>query len=234
MAANAQLESLRRMARAGAYNRWLVDRARPFIGRNVLDIGAGTGTLTSAFAELAETVVALEPDASLVPVLRETLSVHRNVVVVEGRAEELPELGLGPFDSVVCLNVLEHIRDDHDAVRSIHQVLRPGGELLLLVPAHPRLYGAVDETVGHERRYRPERLARLFLESEFEIEDLRFVNPVGLLGWFVSSRLLRREHVPTGPVSLYDRLVPLLRPLDALRLPFGLSLWAVARRPRRQ
>jgi SAM-dependent methyltransferase len=229
--ANPQVESLRRMAGAPAYNRWLVDRARPYLGRRVLDAGAGSGTLTRLVAGEVDEVVALEPDAELLPHLRGAVAGEPNVTVVHAAAEQLPALSLGRFDSVLCLNVLEHVADDEGALRSFRAALVPGGRVLLLVPAHPRLYGEIDRVVDHERRYSRPGLESLLARCGLEVVALRPVNPLGALGWLVSSRLLRRRHVPEGPLRAYDRLVPLLRPLDRLPLPFGLSLWAVARRP---
>jgi hypothetical protein len=107
----------------------------------------------------------------------------------------------------------------------------PGGRLLLLVPAHPRLYGGYDRAAGHVRRYSKQLLGRRLARTGFEIETLRHVNPVGALGWLVRVRLRSSGDWPSSSFTLFDRAVPILRRLDALRLPFGLSLWAVARRP---
>jgi SAM-dependent methyltransferase len=127
------------------------------------------------------------------------------------------------------LNVLEHIPDDGAALADLRERLLPDGRLLLLVPAHPLLFGATDRAIGHQRRYSVGALRSLLRRRRFHVDALRPVNPVGAFGWLVSSRLLGRERIPTAPLRLYDALVPVLRPLDALRLPFGLSLWAVAR-----
>jgi SAM-dependent methyltransferase len=217
------------MAEADNYNAWLLERGRPYLGRRVLDFGAGLGV----FAELAadgRDVVALEPDPEFARVLEKRFADESRVSVVAGDEREL-----GPafveFDSVICLNVLEHIADDVDVLRRIRSRLHTGGHLLLLVPAHEALYGEIDRNVGHERRYDRRDLHDKLASAGFEVVQLRYVNPVGALGWLVSSRLLRRRQVPSGPLKLYDFLVPLLRPLDRVRLPFGLSLWAVARRP---
>jgi SAM-dependent methyltransferase len=222
-----QDESLDRMAEADNYNDWLFERARPYLGRRVLDFGAGVGTFTERLAEHAE-VVALEPDSGFVPRLRERFAGCDDVTVVLGTDEEIP--ALGAFDSIVSLNVLEHIRDDEAVLRRLGEALVPGGHLLLLVPAHQALFGRIDENVGHERRYGRGALRRRLTGAGLKPLELRYVNPVGALGWLVSSRLLRREHVPAGPLKLYDALVPVFRQLDGLPLPFGLSLWAVARR----
>jgi SAM-dependent methyltransferase len=227
-----QLETLERMAEAPNYNSWLLERSEPYLGRRVLDAGAGTGTFASALADGHE-VVALEPDPALFEILRDRLAASPNVTVSSSDAASLADHTDQPFDSIVCFNVLEHIADDRGTLEALLAYLRPGGHLLLLVPAHPRLFGSMDVTAGHERRYRKQSLRRLLEGVGFRPEVLRYVNPIGGFGWFVSARILKREYVPTGPLRFYDRLVPLLRTLDHVDLGFGLSLWAVARRPAR-
>jgi SAM-dependent methyltransferase len=218
------------MSLAHNYNAWLLERTRPYLGRRVLDVGAGIGTFTAELARLAQSVVALEPDPEEAAVLRSRFAAEDRVSVLQCTAAELPA-DEAPFDAAICFNVLEHVRDDVEALRAVHARLRPGGHLLLLVPAHPALYGATDRAVDHARRYDRPALRRAVEAAGVELVELRHVNPVGALGWAVSSRLLRRSEIPAGPLALYDRLVPLLKALDRLRLPFGLSLWAVARTP---
>jgi SAM-dependent methyltransferase len=213
------------MEGAGAYNSWLFDRVRPHLGARVLDAGAGIGTFTELAAEGRE-VVAVEPDAELFPYLRDRFAGWPEVTVVQGTADDVE----GPFDSVVCLNVLEHIPDDRAALARFHELLSPGGCLLLLVPAHPFLFGSIDRTVEHERRYRKQDVGERLRGAGFEVGELRCVNPLGAAGWFVSSRVLKREQVPEGPLELYDKLVPALRVLDRVDVGVGLSVWAVARR----
>lgn len=223
-----QGETLRRMEEAANYNRWLVDRGLGYVGRRVLDAGAGIGTFTAALASGRE-LVALEPDPAFAPALRQRFAATPNVQVLERAVEELD--ATEPFDTVLCLNVLEHIAGDEAVLRRFHSLLQPGGALLLLVPAHPAAFGRIDSVLGHERRYAKRELGAKLRAAGFEVVELRHVNPVGLVGWFVTSRLLRRSHVPGGPLRLYDRLVPALRLVDRLPVPFGLSLWAVACRP---
>jgi SAM-dependent methyltransferase len=226
---DAQGETLRRMEAAENYNRWLFERARPYLGRSVLDVGAGIGTFVALAAPGRERVVAAEPDPDFARLLEERFAAHPNVEVISSSADAVaPDERV---ESIICFNVLEHIRDDSAALRRFFEVLAPGGCLLLLVPAHAFLFGAVDRAVGHERRYRKPALGALLSLCGFEVEDLRYVNPVGAVGWLVSSRVLRSEDIPTGPLRAYDRFVPLIAKLDALHLPFGLSLWAVARKP---
>jgi SAM-dependent methyltransferase len=227
-----QDEVLRRMSEARNYNAWLLDRARPHLGRRVLDVGAGIGTFTEELARVADEVVAVEPEAADLEQLRARFARNSKVTVVDLAAGALVRSFLGdPFDAAYCSNVLEHIADDVGAMRGVHAQLRPGGKLLALVPAHPVLYGATDRLVFHERRYTKDTLGKHLREAGFRVDELRYVNPLGALGWLVSSRILQREQIPEGPLKLYDKLVPVLRAIDRLPLPFGLSLWAVATRP---
>jgi SAM-dependent methyltransferase len=224
-----QGETLRRMEDAGNYNRWLVDRGLEHVGHRVLDAGAGIGTFTEAIAE-GRDVLALEPDPAFAPALRRRFAARPNVEVRACAIEELD--GDDPFDTILCFNVLEHISGDEQVLRRFCSLLRPGGSLLLLVPAHQAAYGRIDAALGHERRYGKRELAGKLGAAGLEIAHLRHVNPAGILGWFVTSRLLRRPQLPAGPLRIYDRVVPLLRLVDRVPVPFGLSLWAVARRPR--
>jgi SAM-dependent methyltransferase len=218
------------MAVADNYNRWLLDRSRPFLGKRILDVGAGLGTHTARLAERAELVVAVEPDPDHAAELERRFAGVPHVRVVRAEAGELDEtVAGGVFDTIVCFNVLEHVADDEDALRRFRRLLVPGGRAALLVPAHPTLYGSIDSTVAHQRRYTKRDLASKLARAGFASERMQYVNPLGALGWLVAARIARTPDVPSGPLTLYDRLVPLLRPLDHLSLPFGLSLWAIGR-----
>ncbi len=212
----------------------ILDRIDHFDDRRIriLDVGAGPATFVEMVADGRELVVAMEPDPAFAEQLRVRFAGHENVQVVEASTDELTGgVVPAPFDSVVCFNVLEHVKDDSEAVCRLHDVLAPDGRLFLLVPAHPLLFGETDRMLEHERRYEKEPLRRLLAESGYAIQELRHVNPLGALGWLVSARVLRRRHIPAGPLRAFNRLVPVIRLLDAMRLPFGLSLWAVCRRP---
>jgi SAM-dependent methyltransferase len=226
-----QEEILRRMRLASRYNEWLLNRARPYLGQRVLDAGAGTGTFTEALM-LGREVVAMEPEPAFASQLRRRFADASNVSVVQIDASDLCAAVIsGPVDSIVCLNVLEHVAEEVEALRRFRDVLTPNGHLCLLVPAHPRLFGSVDRTVDHKRRYTKRHMRWLLDSNDFVTDDIRYVNPLGAVGWFLSARLLKRPYIPTRSLRFYDRLVPALQILDRLELPFGLSVWAVARRP---
>jgi SAM-dependent methyltransferase len=216
---------------APSYNDWLLSRALPFVGEQVLEVGAGIGTFTLLLAGRGIRVTALEPEDELAEILEERTRGLDGVRVYRQTIGDAPADLVGDADSVISFNVLEHIPDDRGALEAMRSFLRPGGQLLLLSPAHPFLFGATDRAVDHERRYTKDSLGTLLTESGYDVADLRYVNPIGAAGWLVSSRLLRRTTLPRGPLKLYERLVPALRTIDRMRLPFGLSVWARAVRP---
>ena len=211
------------------YTRWIVGRAHPYLHGRVLDAGAGTGTFVDELLHRAEEVVALEPAPRYVATLEERFGDEPRVKVVAGAAEA-PPAGLGTFDAIVCFNVLEHVHDDRAALRALRDLLAPNGTLLLLVPAHPGLAGPFDRAIGHLRRYTRAGLAAACSQSGLRVETIRHVNPVGAVGWAIRIRLLRRKEWPATSFKVFDRLVPLLRGLDRVPLPCGLSLWVVGRR----
>jgi SAM-dependent methyltransferase len=140
------------------------------------------------------------------------------------------ELAALSLDTVVCLNVLEHIEDDRATLDDLFAVLRPGGRLILLVPAHARLYGSLDEHLRHFRRYEKAELEQKVRAAGFELEDLRFLNRPGVFGWWINGRLLRRRVLPRGQLSVFKLVLPLLRSEEANPPDWGLSLLAIGRK----
>src|SRR5213596_1469815 len=203
--------TLERMAAAPRYNRWMFDRLRPWVGRRVLEIGAGIGNM-SAFLVDRERVVLTDTERYYLDRLRQRFAGRPHVSVAELRLPAVsPALVAERLDTVVCLNVLEHIEDDRASLRAMHDLLQPGGRLVLLVPALPALYGTLDEALGHFRRYRPPELAAKFTDAGFRLAHVEYFNLAGVLGWWLIGRVLRRRLIPRGALKWYDALVPLFR-----------------------
>src|SRR5882672_10098904 len=190
--------TLERMAAAPRYNRWMFDRLRPWVGRRVLEIGAGIGNM-SAFLDDRERLVLTDTEPYYLGRLRDRFAGRSHVSVAER------------LDTVVCLNVLEHIEDDRASLRAMHDLLRPGGRLVLLVPSLRALYGTLDEALGHFRRYVPDELSEKLPAAGFRLRHLEYFNLAGVPGWWVAGRLLRRRLIPTGALRWYEALVPLFR-----------------------
>jgi glycosyltransferase involved in cell wall biosynthesis len=221
---------LGRLARAPRFNAWVADTIRPFCGRRVLEIGSGTGNLTRRLVP-RDAYVASDVNPLYLHTLR-ALTTDRPYLdvtltdVTDGRS--FPHVP-GGFDTVVCLNVIEHVDDDEGALRNIRGVLADGGRALVLVPQGPQLFGTLDEVLGHKRRYTESSLRRLALDAGFEVEDVLPFNRVGTLAWWLNCRLLKRRHFGLAQIVMLNLLTPLFRHLDRA-LPFpALSLVAVLR-----
>ncbi|QSQ20227.1 methyltransferase domain-containing protein [Pyxidicoccus parkwayensis] len=224
--------TLERMDGATHYNQWLGRRFREHLGRRVLEIGSGIGTITRELEAGLELLVALEVDRFYVDRLKNLFrgKPHVRPYLSDVALADWESLKAERLDTIVLSNVLEHIPDDASAVRRFRQILSPGGRVVILVPALPQLFGAIDEAVGHHRRYTPATLRAVLEENGFAVEKLEWMNLAGLPGWFVNSRLLRRRAVPKLQLKLYDTLAPLLAQAESrVKLPVGMSLFAVAR-----
>jgi glycosyltransferase involved in cell wall biosynthesis len=224
-------KSLLRLSRAERYNRWMFEQLSPWLGRRVLEIGSGIGSLTRYLIG-RDLVLATDLNPRYLRILANTFERHTRVDVAPLDLTDFDPAPLAArgIDTIVCLNVLEHVEDDRGALRQLHAALVPGGRLLLLVPAHPWLYGAIDRAIGHHRRYDRAGLTARLEEAGFQVERTVFFNRLGVLGWYLNSVLLRRMQVPGMQLHLQNLLVPLLRAEATFPLPFGLSVIAVARR----
>ncbi len=132
-------------------------------------------------------------------------------------------------DSIVCLNVLEHIKDDRKALANMNKKLKKGGRLNLLVPSHMFFYGTLDKNLGHWRRYNKKGLSTKLKKAGFNLVDIRYINPIAGLGWFVNARVLKREAVSSGNIKIFTFLVkPIIFLEKFIRVPFGLSVYAIA------
>jgi 2-polyprenyl-3-methyl-5-hydroxy-6-metoxy-1,4-benzoquinol methylase len=228
------LEDQRQMTRATNYFAWQSRLVVRELGRRVVEVGCGIGNFTSLLLD-REVVVALDCEEACVESLRERYPGQRNLHAFTCDAGSAAFRGLARFqpDSVVCLNVLEHIEDDRAALRGMAEIVVPGGVIVLLVPAFQALYGPIDRNLGHYRRYRRGSLAELAHTAGLEIVKLHYMNAVGFFGWWVNARLLKRETQSDGQIAVFDRLiVPVSSALEgAIPPPFGQSLLAVLRRP---
>jgi glycosyltransferase involved in cell wall biosynthesis len=229
---DAGYKTLRRVGSLHRYNAWMWEKVAPWIGQRVLEVGAGRGNMTRLLSS-RDLVVATDVDPKYVRMLHGTFDndAHVRVAAFDLGADEIPsEIGNG-FDTVICLNVLEHVEDDVAALRRIHQVLTPGGNLILVVPALRALYGEIDRAIGHYRRYERDELHEKLSAAGFTIAHSAAFNVVGALGWWFNARVLRRTSVPGVQARVNDLLVPLLRVEKYLQPRRGLSLLAVGRRP---
>jgi glycosyltransferase involved in cell wall biosynthesis len=221
---------LGRLSRAPRFNAWMADTIRPFCGRRVLEIGSGTGNLTRRLVP-RDRYVASDVNPLYLQTLR-GLTADRPYLDVTltdvARGESFPAVP-GGFDTVVCLNVIEHVDDDRTALENIRRVLTPDGNAIVLVPNEPRLLGTLDEVLGHRRRYTEASLRAVAEAAGFRVERILRFNRVGTPAWWLNGRMLRRRSFGLVQIAVLNLLTPLFRVVDRA-LPFPpLSLIAVLR-----
>jgi glycosyltransferase involved in cell wall biosynthesis len=222
---------LSRLNRAPRFTRWMADVIRPYVGEKVLEIGAGTGNLT---LQLIPRQLYWASDIN--PLYLSYLeNVSRNrpylrVGYTDGQAgESYP--AEQRFDTVICLNVVEHLEDDLGALQNIRAALEDGGRAIILVPCGPWLMGTLDEVLGHQRRYTRKSLTELVTKAGFHLDTMLEFNRIGVIAWWLNGRILRRHSFGLWQIKMLNLLTPIFRVLDKfLPLP-PLSLIAVLSKP---
>jgi SAM-dependent methyltransferase len=202
------------------------------LGERIVEAGAGIGTVSELLLARAapKQMLLIEPAANNIGELQRRFASDRRVRVYHGYLEDI---GTGfEADSVVAVNVLEHVERPPEFLRAARQTLVPGGALLLLVPALPALYGSLDAAFEHYRRYTRSELAASLRDAGFKIETLHYLNFVGVAAWFAAGRVLRRRTLGRTQVRFYDRwVIPWLRRIESrVHPPIGQSLLAIARK----
>jgi SAM-dependent methyltransferase len=225
-------KTLRRLDALKRYNQWIWERVQPYVGQRVLEVGAGSGTMTR-FLYGRELIVVTDKETPYLDRLRNAFRRRPGIVVerCDLDSDNALDLSRYRFDTVTCINVLEHTDDDVAALRRAHQLLVPGGRVIVFVPAGTSLYGALDRGVGHQRRYDKEELVNKLTSSGFAVEEVSFQNRAAKLAWWLNSRVMRRSALPAAQSKIFDRLVPLFRALEGEHPSSGLSLIAVGRKP---
>jgi SAM-dependent methyltransferase len=214
------------------YRRYQHELIDPHCGRSVLEVGAGLGEFAAQFEGLDRLVVT-DVDPGAVDVMRERFADRAEVEVRQFDAGSEFKLDT-PVDSVVAINVLEHIEDDAGTLAALAEMVPPGGNLVIWVPGYQQLYGDFDRKVGHVRRYTPATLASAARRAGLEVELSKPVNLLGGVAWWAAVRKGGAGSPNPKLVAVYDRfVVPLTRTIERfVRIPFGQSVLCVVRRPR--
>jgi len=219
-------------ASAPNFNRWMADTIRPYVGQRVLEIGAGMGNLTRQLVPGRRKYVATDIDREHLERLANRLANRPNLEIAALNAEraEMHQRFIGQMDTVICLNVLEHIEDDVEVLRNIRSMLEDGGRAVILVPCGQNLFNSLDEELGHFRRYSEEQLRARMTDAGFEVETILRFNRASRPGWWLNGSVLKRRTISRLQLRNFDRLVWLWRRVDSY-LPWGqTSLIAVGRK----
>jgi SAM-dependent methyltransferase len=227
----AGAETLEIMQAAPRYNRWQYSRIAPYLGRRICEIGSGIGNMSTLILDSAPDLLILtDTDSYYRAALHHQFDGHPNVVVEEltlPAPSAAERFGRFDLDTVVALNVIEHIADDVGALRSIASMLGGDGRAVILVPALPALFGSLDLALGHHRRYTRTSLRVQMQKAGFRVERTFYFNLTGILGWWLNGRVRRVPRIPLAQLRQFDLLVPFLRTEDLVPLPIGQSVIAV-------
>jgi SAM-dependent methyltransferase len=213
---NSGPETLEALAAAPRFNQWMADTIRPFVGDSVMEIGAGIGNLTRCLVPRTNRYVVTDIDPEHLARLASRFQ-HRPNVQIRfadlSRAENFKEF-TGQIDSVVCLNVLEHIEDDLAGLRNIHSALCSGGRAIVLVPHGQEIFGTLDAALGHYRRYSEPELRNRMEQTGFQVEQVIMFNRISRPAWYISGKVFRRTNLGRRQMRLFDRFVWLWRRID--------------------
>jgi len=225
-----QEEVLEGLATAVNHRRWFVELALPYLGDNAIEIGSGLGDYAIEWAPFLERFTATEADPDRLIALKERLSTEPTIEV---RQMLLPTNENGDYSAAVSYNVLEHIEDHVGALRSMRGLVRPGGAVVIIVPAFEFAMGPADIATGHVRRYTKKTMRAAMEEAGLEVETLHYANALGLIGYYMATNVFRLMPKEGPMVKVYDTLVlPVTKAAERIvRPPFGQSVFAVARVP---
>jgi len=224
------LETLKRMEKVSFYNRWLVDRVKRHLTGDILEIGCGIGNMTGILVNYGQVTAT---DIEKYYIARTKKRMRRKARAGFGDVQTGKFFfGQKKFDTVVNFNVLEHIKEDDQAIKNMTTKLKKGGKLIIVTPAHIFLFGSLDKNLGHFRRYKKKDIVEKFKKAGLKVIDIKYLNWFGAIGWFINSRILRRKVLPSKQLGLFNLVSrPLLFLERFISPPFGLSVLIVGEKP---
>ncbi|MCM4154776.1 class I SAM-dependent methyltransferase [Gramella sp. AN32] len=225
------------ISQADAFNKWMYDTIKPFVKGRVLEIGSGIGNISELFIEDGAEIMLSDLRTEYCEILKAKYNTKSNFLGVEEidlnhkDFESLYADHINSYDTVFALNVIEHIENDDLALKNCKKMLRPGGHLIILVPAFQKLYNQFDKNLGHFRRYTLDTLKNIFIQNKLSIIRRQYFNFAGIFGWYLSGKILKKESIPAGQMKLYNKMVPLFKLADIMTLKqVGLSVIVVGRK----
>ncbi len=226
--------SLDALSEANQFNKWTYDIVSKHTPGDVIEIGSGIGNISKYFIHDGKPIALSDLREVYCRHLQSTFGDNKNLLaivnidLVNPNFAEAYAAHLNNYDSLFALNVVEHIENDSLAISNAKSLLKPGGRLLILVPAYQSLYNSFDAGLEHYRRYTLRSLKRLLSNSDLEVVHGEYFNFAGILGWYVSGSLLKHKEILSGEIKLFNSLVPFFKIIDKVLMhKSGLSVIAV-------
>ena len=229
---------LEQLKSANHYNRWIFSQILPYLGNEILEVGCGNGNFTELLAQPGSRLTAIDINETYAKTTMNRLKGKPGVEVLVADATQISWMRSRNnsekklFDTIILLDVLEHIEDDVTLLHQLNKGLRSSGKLIVKVPALNWLYSPMDQAIGHYRRYNQQTLLETFRNTDCTEPILWFFNAAGIPGWWLNGSVLQRTTPPSEQIGCFDRAVPLLKAIESrVPMPIGLSLFAVATKP---
>ncbi|MGF1578162.1 MAG: glycosyltransferase [Gemmataceae bacterium] len=224
---------LQSVRKSRGFNKWLLNHIQSYVGSRVLEAGCGIGNLSEFFLD-RQKLVCVDNDKFYVNRIRDRFGHLENIETRHldlTNPEECESLEDQDLDTVVCMNVLEHVEDDQQVLENLHDMIQPGGRAILIVPAHPKLYTGVDQSLGHVRRYKREELEEKVAAAGFHVIESQGFNRLGSLGWFLAGKVFGRKRLLPGHMKWFERILPVAKLVEKLPILPYLSRIVVAEKP---
>ena len=231
-AVDAGSETLLRTRLMTNNNLWTYRKIEPFLGKKILEIGSGIGTVSKYLVFKGRNVTLSDINDKYIDYLNRRFIGNPRVNVIKIDAANFDAKSYDDkFDTIIGINILEHIENDLDTLKRLRGGLIENGRLLLLVPAHKILFGILDANLKHYRRYSKSELIKKIENAGFIIEKIEYMNFLSAIGWFINFKMLKRGRMPIATILLIDKIINFVMLIEKhIKFPFGLSLFAVARK----
>jgi SAM-dependent methyltransferase len=217
------------------YYNWIMGLFNPYLSRRVIEYGAGRGTISALLVPQVDDLELIEPSPNLIECLEDRFSNVKYVTIINQSIEEhTGGKDDNAIETIIMVNVLEHVEDDAQAVKELFRILQPGGHLCIYVPAMDWLFSDLDHQVGHFRRYHKPTLSNIITGAGFDIKTVRYLDLIGAFSWWLLHRVMKRTSFGSPVIStIYDRVfVPINRLIESIiPLPFGKNILLVAKKP---
>lgn len=234
MRLNVVYLTLRRLEKSASLNEYIWKNLSPYVsGMDVLEIGAGAGVYTEFLLKAKKNVTSIDIVPKLINALQKKFKPmypQFETIALDVSGQNTAEKIKKRFDSIICLNVLEHIKDDQMALFNMAKLLKHNGKVILLLPAFKFLYGSLDKNAGHYRRYSYRDIKSKLEKTGFKTEKHFYLHFLGFFGWLVRSRVTGDSALRRGDIKLYEKLMPFFKFMDKITFRLmGQSLIVIAR-----
>lgn len=229
-------KDLEAMSFAINYHKWILRDFRSSLGRSIVEVGAGTGDFSELLlGEKPDSLSLVEPSEMFTHLRQninsDSVSIHYYKSIFANVCDEISQTHRP--DTILYINVLEHIEDDVEELRLMYECLQPGGRALIFVPALPWLYGGFDKAVGHQRRYVKNEIIEKATSAKFKIKKVKYFDFAGIIPWVIKYKVFPSDELESSVVKLYDTwVVPTNRRIETLITPpIGKNLLCIFEKP---